>query len=262
VISFKKRDILRIIMKTEIKLLLKEYGLDKNEIEVYLHLVGNKELTAYKIAKDTKIHRSTCYDVLERLIVKGFVNLVEKENKKYYSANEISRVISQLKDKETILLSIIPKLQSIEKKQEINVRILEEAKGQKQFNFGLFNLIKNKEISFCYIIGNTYASNISSNLFIERLIKDIKNLQLKKKIKYEGIWDEKFRGDKLVLQYNKIGENKFLKNLPSKVGTIITDKFIAFLYTHDKSYVVEIKNKLISQELKVYFENLWEIAKK
>lgn len=259
---FKNEITFSVFMETEITLLLEEYGLDKNEIGVYLYLVGNKELTAYKIAKDTKIHRSTCYDVLERLIVKGFANIIDKENKKYYSANEISRVISQLKDQETILLSIIPKLQSIEKIQETKVRLLEKAEGQKQFNFDLFNQVKNKEISFCYIIGNTYAFNLSSNLFIERLIKEIKKLQLKKSIKYKGIWDEKFRGDKLISQYNSIGENKYLKDLPSRVGTIITDKFIAFLYTSDKPYVLEVKNKLIAEELKVYFENLWNIANK
>lgn len=59
-----------------------------------------------------------------------------------------------------------------------------------------------------------------------------------------------------------LGENRFLKNLPSKVGTIIFDNFVAFLYTTDKPYVVEIKNKIIAEELKIYFENLWNIAKK
>lgn len=248
-------------MDAELKILLKEYGLDENEIAIFLYLVGNKELTAYIIAKETRIHRSTCYDVLERLGMKGFINTINKENKKYYSANEISRVISQLKDKETILLSIIPKIQSFEQKQETKVRLLEDSEGQKQFNFDLFTSVKNKQISFCYMIGNTYAPTLSSNIFIERLIKEIKSFKLNKRIEYKGIWDERFRGDKLISQYNHLGENRFLKNLPSKVGTIISDNFVAFLYTSDKPYVVEVKNKLIAEELKVYFENLWRVAK-
>jgi len=246
-------------MKEDIKILLKEYGLDENEIKVFLYLVGNKELTAYAIAKETKINRSTCYDVLGRLITKGFVNIINKENKSYYSANELSRVISYLKDKETILLDIMPRLQSLEK-QETKVRVLEDVEGQKQFNFDLFTKVKNKQISFCYIIGNTYASNLSSNLFIERLIKEFKKLRLKK-VDYKGIWDERFRGNKLVSEYNRLGENRFLKDLPSKVGTIISDNFIAFLYTTDKPYVVEVKNELIAKELKTYFNLLWNITK-
>ncbi len=243
-------------------ILLKEYGLDENEIKAFLFLVGNKELTAYIIAKETQIHRSTCYDVLERLIMKGFISVINKNNKKYYSANEMSRVISQLKDKETILLSLIPKLQSFEQTQETKIRLLEDAEGQKQFNFDLFTAVKNKQISFCYMIGNTYASTLSSNIFIERLIKEIKSLILNKRIEYKGVWDERFRSDKLILQYNHLGENRFLKSLPSKVGTIITNNFVAFLYTMDKPYVVEVKNKLIAEEMKVYFENLWNISQK
>lgn len=249
-------------MEAELTILLKEYGLDDNEIKIFLYLVGNKELTAYVIAKDTRIHRSTCYDILERLISKGFVSTITKENKKYFFANEISRVVSQLKDKEIILSSIMPKLQNLEQKQETKVRILEDVEGQKQFNFDLFTRLKEKQISYCYMIGNTYASTLSSNIFIERLIKEIKILKLHKKVEYRGIWDKRFRQDSLILQYNHLGENRFLKNLPSKVGTIIFDNFVAFLYTTDKPYVVEVKNKLIAEELKVYFENLWNISQK
>ena len=122
--------------------------------------------------------------------------------------------------------------------------------------------IKIATFSFCYIIGNTYASNLSSNLFIERLMKELKKTQQKNKFTYKGIWNERFKEDKIIVQYNKFGENRFLKNIPSRVGTIITNNFIAFLYTHDKPYVVEIKNRLISEEIKVYFDNLWNIAKK
>ena len=249
-------------METELKTLLKEYGLDDNEIKVYLYLVCNKELTAYSIAKENKIHRSTCYDILERLIAKGFVNKVDKKNKSYYSSNDISRVISQIKDKETILLSIIPKIQNLEQNKEVKVRILEDAEGQKQFNYNLFSLAKNQKISFCYMIGNTYASTLSSNIFIERLIKELNGSKFNEKIEYKGIWEEKYRGDKIIVQYNQLGENRFLKILPSKIGTIICDDFIAFLYTTDKPYVVEVKNKLIAEEMKSYFENLWTSSKK
>lgn len=249
-------------METELKTLLKEYGLDDNEIETFFFIVGNKELTAYTIAKETKIHRSTCYDILDRLVAKGFVSRIEKKGKSLFSANEISRVISNLKDKETILLSLIPKIQKLEEKQETKIKFLEGAEGQKEFNFNLFNFAKNKEITFCYMIGNTYASNLSSNIFIERLIKESKDIKLKKKIEYRAIWDERFRGDKIIIHYNHLGENRFLKNIPSKVGTIICDNFIAYLYTSDKPYVIEIKNKLVAEENKKYFEYLWNLSDK
>ena len=112
------------------------------------------------------------------------------------------------------------------------------------------------------MIGNTYASTLSSNIFIERLIKELNGSKFNEKIEYKGIWEEKYRGDKIIVQYNQLGENRFLKILPSKIGTIICDDFIAFLYTTDKPYVVEVKNKLIAEEMKSYFENLWTSSKK
>lgn len=246
-------------MEQEISILLKEYGLDENEIKIYLFLVGNKELTAYRIAKETRIHRSTCYDVLERLVLKGFVSKIEKFDKDYYFANNITRVISSLKSKETILLSLMKKIESAKIKEETKIRILEGSDGQKEYNFELFNLIKDKEIDFCYMIGNTYASSLSSNLFIERLIKDIKKIN--KKIDYKVIWNPKFKNDKIIKQYNLMGENRFLE-VPSVVGTIIHNKGVAYLYTTDRPYVIEIKNKLIAEEMKVYFEELWKNSKK
>lgn len=248
-------------MEANITLLLKEYGLDDNEIKVYLQLVGNKELTAYKVAKETRIHRSTCYDVLERLVSKGFVTKLEKGGTQHYSANEMSRLISNLKDKESILLSLIPDLQQLEQKQKTKVKLLEDAGGQKQFNFNLFTLAKNKQINFVYIIGNTAASTLGSNIFINRLINEFERNKLKKHILYKGIWSFKSKGDKLVKVYNKLGENRFLENLPSKVGTIIYGEYVAFLYTEDKSYAIEIKNGLLAQEFKTYFEHMWKLTR-
>jgi sugar-specific transcriptional regulator TrmB len=244
-------------MEQEIITLLREYGLKEGEIKVYIFLVENKELTAYNIAKETKIHRSTCYDILDRLLYKGFISKIEKKEKSYYSANDLSKVISSLKDKETILLSLIPKLQTLENKQESKIRVLDGIEGQKQFNYNLFSLAKNKKIDYCYIIGNTYSTSLTGNLFIERLIKETKKFR---GIEYKGIWDFRFKNDKIVRLYNKLGKNKFLE-LPSKVGMIIFGDYVAFLYALDKPYAIEIKNKLISEEIKTYFLHLWKIAK-
>ena len=60
-------------MKEDIMNTLKEYGLSPKEVDIFLFLVENNGITAYKIANGTKIFKSTCYDVLERLISKGFV---------------------------------------------------------------------------------------------------------------------------------------------------------------------------------------------
>ncbi len=237
--------------------LLREYGLKAKEIKIYLFLVGKIKLTAYKIAKETKIHRSTTYDILDRLIIKGFVNKSEKDNRFLFSANELSKVISSLKDKESILESLMPQIEKLVTYSEPSVRIFEGIDGQKQFNYNLFRLAKDKSIKFCYIIGNTYASSLSSKIFITKLIKEFKKTKLK--LDYKGIWNSKFKDEKIIKDFNKLGKNKFLDVL-SKVGTIIYDNHIAYLFTQDKPYIIEIKNELISKEMKDYFMKLWKIS--
>lgn len=249
-------------MEDKIRILLLEYGLDINEINVFSYLVANKELTAYKIAKNLHIHRSTCYDILERLLQKGFISKVNREKTAYFSANNLSRVLSSLKDKENILSSLMPELQKLEQANEHKISLLEGAEGQKQFNFKIFSLAKEHKLSFCYIIGNTHAFTLSSNLFIERLIHEFKTGKLHKNIAYKGIWDKSFEHDPLLKQYDLLGENKILSNIPSKVGTIIFDGYVAFLYTTDKPYCIELQNVLLSDELKSYFDHLWTTATK
>ncbi|MFZ5955675.1 MAG: TrmB family transcriptional regulator [Nanoarchaeota archaeon] len=242
-------------MENKISVLLKEYGLNENEIKIYTYLL-NQENTAYKVAKETNIHRSTCYDILERLIAKGFISQLKKDSVMFYYANEIDKVISQLKDKENILINLVPLIRELEKEQDNKLKLLKGPDGQKQFNFTLYGLAREKKIKFCYILGNTYASNLSSNLFIESLIKESKKF----KIDYRGIWNPKFKEDKIIEIYTLLGENRFL-DLPSKVATIIYGEYIAFLYTTDQPYAIEIKNKILAEEFKTYFEHLWKISK-
>jgi len=249
-------------MDTQLASLLKEYGLDENEIEVYLILVGKKELTAYNISKKTKIHRSTCYDILERLIKKGFVKKEEIKGKSYYSPNEISRILSDIKNKETLLLSIIPSIQALEKKQETTIRFLEGSEGQKEFNFRLLDLSRSKKINYVYVLDNFYSPSLSSILFIERVIKEFVDKKLGKNVEFRGLWNPNFNGTDVIKTFSSLGENRFLDGLPSKVSIIIYGDRVAFLYTLDKPYVIDIKSGLLAEEFKTLFEIYWKLADK
>ncbi len=248
-------------MNDDVKTLLLEYGLDELEIKLYLYMVGKVQLTAYKISKDTKVHKSTCYDVLERLVKKGFVSKIEKDNKSNYAVNEISEIISAVKSKESILESLIPRLKKMESKAESKVVTLEGIEGQKQYDYNLFSSAKEGKIKYCYIIGNTHSISLSSNIFLEKLIKEFSKMKLNKKIDIKSIWAEKYRMQEIIGLYKKVGDCKFL-DVPSKVGLVITNEHIAYLYTTDKPYVIEIRNTIIAEEMKVYFELMWNIAKK
>ena len=225
-------------MEEKITTLMLEYGLSRAEINVFSCLVANKELTAYRIAKYLHINRSTCYDVLERLIQKGFASKIISGGSAYFSANSLNRVVSSLKDKENIINALIPELQKLERTNENRISIFEGAEGQKQLSFKLFSLAKGRKISFCYIIGNTHAATVGSNLFIEKLIHESRAGSLHKAVEYKGLWGKRFANDPLLKQYDLLGENRTLSTIPSKVTTVIFYGCLAFLYTAEKSYCI------------------------
>ena len=54
--------------------ILEEIGLSKNEAKIYLTLLDLGSATASKIADTSKMHRTTVYDALDRLVQKGIVS--------------------------------------------------------------------------------------------------------------------------------------------------------------------------------------------
>ncbi len=247
------------MINEEVMSLLKEYGLDQKESIVYLSLVGNKELNAYRIAKITSLNRSTTYDVLERLLTKGFVSRIEKNGVIYYDAREITTVLSQLKNKESILISLLPVFEKLQKSTRPTSRVLEDVGAQKQFNIVLINALKKSKSPYVYVLGNGPSPFLSTNLFHDNVLKEVKMQKLHQRIDYKAIWDPKFRKNPVLKKYSFLHNNRFLK-LPSLVTTVIFPGCVAYLFTTDKSYVVEINNELVVEEMKAYFQHLWSIA--
>jgi predicted transcriptional regulator len=248
-------------MKEEIANTLKEYGLSDKEIEVFLYIVENNGITAYQIANGTKVFKSTCYDVLERLIEKGFVSKSQEDKKMIYSARDITEIIGIVKSKEELLLSLITKIKNLESKEKTLVKHIDSENAFLGIDFKIAELAKKQDLTFVYMLSNNpHITTKSSTLLIQRLIKELSNLDIKKKIKCCGLWDVNFKNDSFMKVFSKLGENKFTE-LPSQATTIIFDGYVVFFYMEDNPNIIEIKNKKISQEMKSYFELLWKQAK-
>lgn len=250
-------------MNSNLYMRLKEFGLQDKEIRVFLFLVGKDRLSAYKISKETGLHKSTVYDILNRLNEKGFIVKEKVEKNLLFRANEINSVISNLKSKEDLLESIIPELSNFNKSNKPQIRILEGDLGQKQFNFELLDYIKNKEINELLMIGNSPPNSEYSLIFVEKIIKEASKLKAQKQKAYKGLWNIKLRRNKFVNLYEKFGENRFLEDLSDETLTLIFNGKVIYLFEEaEQPYLVEIKDKSIYSQMKNYFELLWELAKR
>jgi hypothetical protein len=61
-------------------------------------------------------------------------------------------------------------------------------------------------------------------------------------------------------QFAKLGKNKFLDKLPNQATTFIYDGCVAFVFLDEYDSFIEIKNEMVAEEMKAYFEYLWKIA--
>ena len=102
--------------------MLKEFGFTVSEEKVYLALVGRGQIGAADVIKKTRLHRATVYDVLERLIGKGFIGFTFQNNIKVYSIGDYSKFLDAASEekrtaetKEGKALEIIRKLKALEK---------------------------------------------------------------------------------------------------------------------------------------------------
>jgi len=250
-------------MREEISNTLKEYGLSDKEIIIFLYLVQNNRLSAYNIAKATNIFKSTCYDVLERLIEKGFVSKILENNKTLYASRDITEIIGVAKSKEELLVLLIPKINNLESTEETDVKHIDSKDSYIVINTKISELAKKGELTYVYIIGNAPdLSTFSSKIYVEKLVKELAKSKIIKKINCMGIWDKKYKSDPFMKQFNLLGDNKFIDFLPTHATTIIFDDHLEYLFLNPTPNVIEIKNKKISDEMKYYFELLWKIAKK
>lgn len=66
-------------LQTKITKALAKYGLSENEIKVYLEALNHEETSPYQISKATGVPRTTVYDVLMGLSLKGLIELNQSD---------------------------------------------------------------------------------------------------------------------------------------------------------------------------------------
>ncbi len=250
-------------MDDDIHSLLRELGLDEKEIAVYLHLVRNGRLSAYRIAKETHLPRPNCYNVLDRLASKGFVSAEAAGEKRLYACNDLSNVLGMIKNRESLLLSLMPRIERLESEEETSVRYLDAKGAFAQFDTRLYSLAMSRRLSFFYMIGNSPdLTTRSSDILIRRLLSEMAEAKALLAVDGRAIWDERFRGNPFMEQFARLGKNRFLSGLPSRSTTFIYDGHVSFVFLDARERLVEIRSERIVGEMKAYFSFLWKTAKR
>ncbi len=95
--------------------ILKDLGLKEKEAVIYIALLKEKIASASKLAKITKINRTTVYLELDNLIRLGLANYINKNSKRLYQPSDPDKLIDILDTKKAKVNSILPKLKAFSK---------------------------------------------------------------------------------------------------------------------------------------------------
>jgi len=92
---------------------LKNLGLNDKEAKVYLACIELGSTPVSSISKHAKINRVTTYDILEKLIQKGYINYLTKNKIKYFNAVKPETIYKITKQKTDDLKKSLPELKRL-----------------------------------------------------------------------------------------------------------------------------------------------------
>ncbi|NQZ85139.1 MAG: hypothetical protein HRU03_05465 [Nanoarchaeales archaeon] len=240
---------------------LKHLGLNNNEIEIYLLLLKQNNLTGQQIRKISNIANSRVYSCLDSLISKGIVTYQITPKHKIFSALPPSTLVDIAESRKREIESIIPELKELESNSSIKTKsaVYEGLSGFKTAFYNMANLCsENETIS---IIG--FSNQAYKNEKLKYILKNVNKISIKKKHKFKMILDSDNNMFAKDRTQEKITELRFMpKGFVSPAAIdIFEDKVYIFMWS-ENPYVFMIQNEEIAKGFKIYFNFLWNMGTK
>ena len=228
-------------------------GLTRLESKVYLTLLEIGPSIAGVITRKSGIHRRSVYDALERLIEKGLVGYIVKNNRKYFEASNPDKLLDMLKEKEELLQEKLPHLKA---KYEKTIEKSETLffKGKKGLKTVFEDQLYIKKDML--ILG---ASTIARDI-LQYYFHWYDKRRIAKKIKIKLLYNESERKRRPI----KLAEVKYLPidyRSPAAIN-IYGDRVAIIHWSKENPFVILIKDREITESYRDYFNVMWSIAKK
>lgn len=244
--------------------ILEQIGLSKNEIKIYFALLELEQSSATPIVKKSGIPNSKVYPTLEKLIKRGLVSYVIKNNVKYFQAANPQNLIDFLNEKEKKIIQqkkeiekLIPQIEQQRKlardKQEAHV--YEGLEGIKAAFNTILNKVSAKEEYYVFTLGDELEKAELKHFF-----RDYHKKRIEKKIKVKLIANESIRKtfirdhlyEKMTVKFSKL-------KLPTGIF-IFADYVMTVVWLEDPTAFV-IKSKKNAEKYKEFFLEMWKTAK-
>ncbi|PIN76063.1 hypothetical protein COV18_01415 [Candidatus Woesearchaeota archaeon CG10_big_fil_rev_8_21_14_0_10_37_12] len=231
---------------------LKDLGLSDGETKVYLALLKIGTSTVAQLKEESRLHRTTIYDFIEKLLNKGLVSYVIKGGVKYFSAAPPKQLFDLLKEKQENLQTVLPELTKLANFEKPDVKV-EVYKGTDGFKTVANDMLRRK--------GELLSIGIDESKFKERFPYIME--QIFKKEQELGMTERNLaaKGTQFIYPYPNLHYKYMPKEFFSPTPMIIYDNKIGiFLWEANTQLLIE--NKELANAWKKYFEYFWKKADK
>lgn len=236
--------------------IIKDLGLNDHEAEMYLNLLKSGGVLAAQAARGLGIKRTTAYPILQSLATKGLVNVYFRKNRRYYYAQKPDRLAGLFRRKLESFESLIPLLESFEKKQitQFGLRFIETVEELKQFYGGILDEYDQKKNKEYQIIGNSSVwEGLAPEFFVnyrkERAFRKIKTKLL---LSADSV-PHNPTGDALLREYKYISEKYRFRSTID-----IFDEKVLIVSPQLSSLAVVVAVPAMVDVFKSVFEIIWD----
>lgn len=231
---------------------LQEFGLNRRESSCYVSLLELGSSKVGDIIRKTEIPSSKIYEILDKLIKRGLVTYVIKNNIKHYQASDPKTLINYIEEKKKRIEQLIPELllkQKLSKKQSVEL-----FEGQKAIFSLLTNLIADAKQKELYLVFSINEENKTppANLFFKNLALRRKDKKLDVRLLKNGKYYVTEKHTKIQLRYTPF-------NLPQ--GITIFRNTVVILSWIGSPIAIKIESEIFAQQERDFFLGLWETAK-
>ncbi|MFH1769979.1 MAG: helix-turn-helix domain-containing protein [archaeon] len=234
---------------------LRDIGLSKNEAKIYIAVAELGSTTIGDIAKKIKIHRTNVYDAIEGLVKRGLVSHIIKDKVKYFQLTNPDNLLNMIREKEDKARSILPKLTLLnDMAPKSESQVLEGLPAAKRVMDGFL-----KHNDSILVMG--VSSNVSE--LIGPFLTNFHSRRIKEKIVMKHIYNSDAHSRINILKSMDYTEVRVLPSkFDSPVATNIVGDEVALIHWSKNPIIMRIRNQVIADAYKNYFELLWANAKK
>jgi len=234
---------------------LKEIGLHRSEISVYVYLLENGLSTPPQIAKGTKIARTNCYGLLLGLKEKGLIEEHDRRKRKAYIAADPESILRMLDKKREATARLLPDLRALftTQKNKPKIRFYE---GFEQVKEIYYASLAAKEI---FAIGSTKQLVQKDEKFLQNYFEEIKN----RGILFHDLLSAESISATTSLAVPTVKAMYEFKYLPKKYSDpptdiLIWDDSVALINLQDESFGTILTNPMLAQTFKMIHNILFE----